>query len=512
MSAWRMRPPEALVGWVAGRLAQRWARWEADPAAAQGEALARIRREFRDTQLGRALGWPELGGLEQLRQAPVMEAGDLAPWVEEVWARNPRGWVAPEAQTYLIRSTGTSGQSKRLTYPKALARANHHFETAVALGHVAESGHRDLLGGHLLITSGPAILERAPSGVRLGYASGIATDLAPPWSEALVRPSRAVRHLSDPAARLAATIEEAAKLDVRVMTGIPAWVPAQLEGLLARARALGQRPRHMQDLWPLLRLYVWSGAPLGPYREQLRQLFGPGVAFREVYASGEAPLAWQVEEEAVGLRPFWGHTVLMLQEAHAPLDAPKRFLWEAELNRPYRLLVTSPGGLVHMRLGDLVAVTQAHPWRLRFLRREAEALTLATERAGLDQIGAALAAALGRLGLAPGPFAIAGVGPGERARPFYQLFLELPLGAETGLAQALDVALGEANHDYQALREGGAIGPPEVVPLRPGAWGAHLAGSKAFGQGKPVGIVREEAERRQLLAHRLMAGGSDGVT
>lgn len=504
----KLRPPAPLVAFLAKRFHAKALAEEAAPEATQAKALARIRREFAPTRLGQQQGLAGLTSLEALKAAPVLHAEELAELVEAVWQHNPPGLVAPEAQAYLMRTTGTSGQSKRMPYPAALARANKAFETAVAMAFVAESGFSRLLGGHFLITAGPSALERGPSGVKLGYGSGISTDLAPRWAGDLVRPSAEVRHLSLYAERLAATIAQAYPLDVRAMTGVPAWVPPQLEGFLARARAEGRPVAHMGELWENLRLYVWSGAPIGPYRDKLRGLFGPQVAFREAYAAGEAPLAYQCGEDEKGLRPFLSHTVLLLQDAEAPFDAPKLTLWEAELHRPYRLLPTTPGGLVNLRLGDVVAVTQKNPLRLRFLRRESEAIHLATEKAGLEQIQAAWQNACQAQGQALGPFAAEGVGPQQGRRPHYRLFVECPLEALHPLAQAFDEGMQRANHDYAGLRQAQALGPVELVGLAPGTLQAHLTATRAFGQGKPVALLGRPEEADALMALALGRSGT----
>ena len=109
------------------------------------------------------------------------------------------------------------------------------LELAVAMAFVHETGRDDILSGHFLITAGSSVIERGPSGVALGYPTGISTDMAPWWAGDLVRPSKDIRANTDYHSRLEATLQQAYDLDVRVMTGVPAWVPPQLERLMSMA-------------------------------------------------------------------------------------------------------------------------------------------------------------------------------------------------------------------------------------------------------------------------------------
>lgn len=489
-----LRPPplalRALAAWKEGQAL----REEQDLPRTQLATLARIRRRFGGTVLGQRQGLQSIRDLAELQQAPAHVAEDFLDLVEEVWAKNPPGLVSPHPVRYLMKTTGTSGQLKRMPYPDEAAQAHGALELAIATAYVAETGDAQVMGGHFLITAGTSVLERGPSGVALGYPTGISTDMAPWWTGDLALPTKDIRANADYHSRLEATLRQAYPKDVRVMTGVPAWVPPQLERLLEMAKAQERELAHVGELWPELRVYVWAGSPIGPYEALLRRLFGPKVRFREAYSAGEAPIAYQARQDDLGLRPLWSRCVFLLQDPSEGLDGPKLLPWEVELDRPYRLLVTTPGGVVNYHLGDLVVITQRHPLRLRFLRREVESLHLGAERAGLDQVQEAWGAACAGVGLPARPFVAEEVGPQGQARPHYRFHAELPPEALHALAEALEAALAERNPLIPGMRQAGLLGPLELVALAPGRLLEHLSRTKLFGQGKPTLLIRDPAE------------------
>lgn len=493
-----LRPPRLAVRALAAFQEARARRQEADPQGTQEATLAGIRRVFGGTVLGQRQALGSIRSLAELKAAPVSQAEGLQDLIELAWEKNPAGLMSPEPLRYLMKTTGTSGQTKKMPYPLQAARAHGALELAIATAFIHETGKDNLLSGHFLITAGSSVIERGPTGVALGYPTGISTDMAPWWAGDLVRPSKDIRANSDYHSRLEATLQQVYPLDIRVMTGVPAWVPPQLERLMAMAAERGHGMTTARDLWPNLSLYVWAGSPIGPYESLLRRLFGPEVAFREVYSAGEAPIAYQAREHDAGLRPFLSHTVFLLQDPAEGFDAPKLALWEAELDKPYRLLPTTPSGVVNLNLGDLVVVTQKSPLRLRFFRREVEAFHLGAERAGLDQVADAWAESCRAAGLEPGPFVAEGVAPDGTVRPYYRLHAEVPVEALPQLLMGLEKGLGDRNPLINSMRSADLLGPMELVAMAPGSLLSHLATTKLFGQGKPSVLLRDPAEGESL--------------
>ena len=175
-----MRPPAALLRLYAARLSAVAARGDADPAAAQQRTLARILRTYAGTELGRLQGFDRVRGSAEFRRTVRVSTPDTTRELfERVLADNPPDAVTPGKLGYMARCSGTSGVPKLVPYPPALIKAFKAFETAISMRHMQAAGRYDLLQGKLLITTGTPALAPAANGLRLGYGTGIMTDLAP---------------------------------------------------------------------------------------------------------------------------------------------------------------------------------------------------------------------------------------------------------------------------------------------------------------------------------------------
>lgn len=496
-----MRPPHWALRLAAARDWARVRRGLADPAAAQAAVLRRLLAIYADTEIGRALGLSSVTGpADFARRVPVTDESFYAPYHERVRDTNAPGIATPRALRYMARTSGTTRVSKFLPYPEVLIRAFKTFETRVTLHAMRDLGRFDLLDGQLLITSSAPSYERTPQGLTIGSSSGIMTLLAPAFARTLVRPTPDVLALMDWQSKIEATARQALPLDIRVMTGIPVFVVPILERLLALAAEAGRPARHVRDLWPNLTVYYWSGAPIAMYEARLRALFGPGVHFREIYSATEAPIAYQYRNGEPGLLMNLEHAYFEFQEADAPLDAPRIGVADVRVGVPYRLLVSTLGGLFAYRLGDVIEFTATAPPCLRVLGREVEELNLASEKMPRRVLEAALAAAQQATGVTVADYLVAPP-PEADATPAYHWYLELAAPTDlAAFARALDDELRRRHNYYQALRAQDAVlGPCVASALPPGTLDAFVLATRPFGQGKPVRLHGDRAVPDRLL-------------
>ncbi|HEY9723439.1 MAG TPA: GH3 auxin-responsive promoter family protein [Oscillatoriaceae cyanobacterium] len=498
-----MRPPHWAMRLAAARDWARVRRGLADPAATQSAVLRRILRLYRDTELGRTLDLATIDGPAAFaRRVPVTDEAFYAPFHERVRETNAAGVATPRALRYMARTSGTTRVSKYLPYPEELIRAFKTFETRVTLHAMRDLGRYDLLDGQLLITSSAPSYERTAEGLTIGSSSGIMTLLAPAFARTLVRPTPDVLALTDWQAKIEATARQALPLDIRVMTGIPLFVVPILERLLALAAEAGRPAANARELWPNLTVYYWSGASIALYEARLRALFGPGVHFREIYSATEAPIAYQHRDGEPGLLVNLEHAYFEFQEAEAPADAPRLGVADVRVGVPYRVLVTTLGGLFAYRLGDVVEFVSTAPLCLRVLGREVEELNLASEKMPRRVLEAALADAAQACAVSVRDYFIAP--PADtRAVPAYHWYLELSEPADlTGLGRALDEALRSRHNYYRAIRADNAVlGPCVAHALPPGTLDAYVLDTRPFGQGKPVKLYGDRTLPDRILAY-----------
>jgi hypothetical protein len=478
-----VRPPHFALRLYAAYLARRTARALAHPARAQEALLRRIVALYAPTELGRLLGLDRVTGPATFRQVvPLTDADFYDPLFQRVHAENPPDAVTQGRLEFLARSSRTTRAAKFIPYPRVLIQAFKAFETALAMHQMRETGNYGLLDGRLLITAGSPVVERTASGLTVGFASGIMAALAPKLAAEIVLPSRKTLELTDWQAKIEATLEEAIAQDVRVMTGIPTWVVPILERLRERT---GKRTA--REVWPNLAVYYWSGCPIGVYEPRLRELFGPEVAFREVYSAAEAPVAYQWRLNEPGL-------VLDVERTYFEfLDGEhRRTLSEVEVGKPYRLVVSSLGGLCAYRLEDVIEVMSLDPPLIRFLGREIEEMNLGGEKLPIRVMRQALA------GWNVDNFFVA---PSEGGKA-YQLYIEGDVDL-AALAAAVDERLQAAHALYANLRRNDvALGPLVATRIPPGTIQRFVGGNRQFGQGKFLHLYDTREIPEQILLCR----------
>jgi hypothetical protein len=248
-------------------------------------------------------------------------------------------------------------------------------------------------------------------------------------------------------------------------------------------------------LWPRLALLsMWTDAQaahaVGPARRR----------FEGVEIQGKGLLA---TEGVVTLPLFNAPAPVLAVRSHfyefvdpEKPEARPRLAHELEQDREYVVLLSTSGGLLRYRLGDLVRVegfVDATPC-LRFMGRADAVSDLVGEKLAATRVTAVLDVTLPPLfGGARPRFVM--LAPEWEAPPAYRLFLETDAPDErlTEAAEATERALREGFH-YRYARELGQLGPVRAVRVREGAR-QYEARCMALGQRagdiKPADLHRQ---------------------
>jgi GH3 auxin-responsive promoter len=222
-------------------------------------------------------------------------------------------------------------------------------------------------------------------------------------------------------------------------------------------------------LWPRLSLLsMWTDA-------QAAHAVGPACRrFEGVEVQGKGLLAtegvvtlplFDVPAPALAVR---SHFYEFADPEHP--DARPRLAHELEQGRDYVVLLSTSGGLLRYRLGDLVRVegfVGATPC-LRFMGRADAVSDLVGEKLAATRVTAVLAATLPELFGGSRPrFAM--LAPEWEAPPAYRLFVETdaPDDQLARAAEAIERALHEGYH-YRYARELGQLGPVRAVRVTEG--------------------------------------------
>jgi hypothetical protein len=265
-----------------------------------------------------------------------------------------------------------------------------------------------------------------------------------------------------------------------------------------RARVLRQALKEGlsgKALWPGLELLsMWTDAQaahaVGPVRRRFEgvEIQGKGLLATEGVIT--LPL-FDVPAPVLAVRSHFYE----FADPERP-EARPRLAHELEQGREYVVLLSTSGGLLRYRLGDLVRVEGAAGATpcLRFLGRADAVSDLVGEKLAATRVTAVLDAVLPLLWDGARPrFAM--LAPEWESPPAYRLFLETdaPDARLAEAAEAIERSLREGYH-YRYARELGQLGPVKAVRVTEGArrYEARcIALGQRAGDIKPVDLHRQ---------------------
>jgi hypothetical protein len=385
---------------------------------------------------------------------------------------------------YLALSSGTtSGTTKYIPVsPEMLASNRRAALTTLALFLAARPG-TPLFGGRLFFLGGSTDLQNLAAGrgpaVLAGDLSGIVAREVPPLLRPYTFPPLELALLSDWDAKMDRLAEQAARLPITVLSGVPSWLLVLFDRL---RRVTGKA--HVADVWPGLRLVLHGGASFEPYRGWFHQRVGsPAVCFQETYPASEGFVA--AEDPRYGLlRLLPDHDIFFEFVPRDELGGgrPARHTAaEVQTGVHYAVALTTCAGLWSYLLGDTVLFERRDPPLLRFTGRTKQFLSAFGEHLIGAEVEWAVAAAARESGTAVVDFHAGPVfskAHGEPGRHRFLVDFAAP-PAPAALAcfgHALDAELCRLNEDYAAHRRGDlAMRPPQVLAVPQGGFAQWLS-------------------------------------
>lgn len=356
----------------------------------------------------------------------------------------------------------------------------------------------------MLMLGGSTRLSRNARGIPYGDLSGIAVSRIPWFLQPLYEPGRALALESDWNAKVRGIARRLAHADVRLVTGIPSWCQVLFEEV-CRQREVSR----VSLAWPGLRAFVHGGVSIDPHIPLLSEQLPPDTWMMEVYPASEIFLA-------VGTRPWH------LREGRAPdlelltdHGAYLEFLPEEDVRRPeravgaqdleagglYRVLATTPGGLVRYELGDLVE--GRGPGLVRFAGRIRTRISVFGEHVEATRLAEALAEAARATDSVVREWHVAPVLPSRgnpQGRHEWWVEFQRPPSDADRFERVLDDVLRRSVLDYEAHRTGNVqLLPPRLVPVPEGVFLRALARRGKLGGQNKVPAAWNDRSWAELL-------------
>jgi hypothetical protein len=437
---------------------RRVAKWMDDPDTEQRRLLLDLTRTAARTRFGRD---HDFGGIRSVAdfqaRVPLRTFAELEPY----WRRLRSGeadvtWPG-RIPLYAITS-GSTGSAKLVPVSASGLSGFLRAGRDILCHYIAATGDTDLFCGKFLYLGGSRALAPSGDGTMLGDLSGIVAEETPRIYRPFCLPSPRVHAIADWEAKLEAVADEAWDADVRAVSGIPSWLLALFERVLARRRAMRLPAQTLADVWPNLSLIVHGGVNFAPYRPLFARLAGKAVRTLEIYLCSEGFLA--IED-----RPGSGDLLLRMDAGlfheFVPVQClgdpspPRHWVSNVETGIDYAIAVSSASGLWGAYIGDTVRFESLRPHRLRFTGRTEQFLNAFGEHLSGADVESALVKACAISGADVVDFHVAPIYPTETSlQRGHEWFVEFarPPESPTGFVAALDAELRQRNVDYDEHR------------------------------------------------------------
>jgi hypothetical protein len=543
--------PLTLSPWLLGVLqaalapqALRFHRALAHPERAQQLCLTRVLRAVQGSQqAARIAGFERLRSPRDFQQAvPLSTPDSVREHVESLAAGSPRV-LTREPLVRFEPSGGSSGASKLVPVTRGLL-AEFHSALAPML--------YDLLASRPALRQGPSYWSLSPIGRKQGRTPGgtpVGTVEDSAWFPRPLQPLLARVFAVPGAVALLPDVESCRYVSLWHLVAcedlafISVWNPSFLSLLMDALERHGERlaedlergtcsplpegegtSSSMQEILSRMTFTPRPGRAR-VLREALREgLTGkrlwPRLALLSLWTDAQAahvvgPACRRfpgVEVQGKGLLATEGVITLPLFGAPAPVLAVRSHFYEfadperpearpllaheLEQGRTYVVLLSTSGGLLRYRLGDLVRVEgfhQATPC-LRFIGRADAVSDLVGEKLAATRVSTVLEAVLPPL-FGGQRLAFAMLAPEWESPPAYRLFLESEAAPSllAEAARAVEHALCEGYH-YRYARELGQLGPVQAVRV---AEGARRYEARCMSLGQRAGDIKPMDLHRQ---------------
>lgn len=297
--------------------------------------------------------------IERFRELPLEGYDDVRTYIGRC-ANGESDVMFPGQTLALAQTSGTTSdtESGERYIPQGRRLLAHHARGgAAALSRLSRTAGPEIFAGRMLMLGGSTKLERNAAGIPAGDLSGIAVSRIPWFLSPLYEPGRKLALESDWTSKVRGIAARLSRSDVRLVTGIPSWCQVLFQEVCADRKC-----QSVREAWPGLRAFVHGGVSVDPYVPMLREQLSPDTWMMEVYPASEAFIAvgarpWRLREErSPDLELLTAHDVYLEFLREDLVDRPELAVGAEDLESGalYRVLLTTPGGLVRHQIGDLV--------------------------------------------------------------------------------------------------------------------------------------------------------------
>lgn len=464
-----------------------------DPVATQQAVLKQLVRFGGDTTFGREHRIHEVRDHQGLVQAvPLRDYEGFRPYMDRIlFGEDDVLW--PGKPLYFCKTSGTTSGAKYI--PITTESLPNHIGSArrALLAYIAHSGRADFVDGKMIFLQGSPVLDRSRR-IPIGRLSGIVANHVPAYLLKNRMPSFATNSIPDWETKVEAIVGETMSADMRLISGIPAWVQMYFERLLART---GKAT--VQEVFPHFSLFVYGGVNYAPYRSRMEALIGGSVPSVELFPASEGFIAYQDKDNDDGLLLVLDNGIYFGFVPMQGNDRRPRSIAEVELDTQYALVLYTNAGLWGYEIGDTVKFTSLTPPRIKVTGRTKHFTSAFGEHVIAEEVEGALKDAIAAVPCEVAEFTVAPqLAPPNGGLPYHEWHIEFaaPPVDMPRFAAAMDEALQKRNPYYKDLITGKVLQPLVITSVARGGFAAWM---KARGMNDAQSKVPRLANDRRYV-------------
>ncbi len=475
-----------------------------DPVATQQATLHNLVQAAKNTAFGKDHAFNSIQShSDWVKHVPVRDYEGLKPYVERI-RQGEKDVLWPGIPAYFCKTSGTTSGAKYIPLSKEAVPLHVNAAKLALLCYVNETGKADFLDGKMIFLQGSPELDdedRIPT----GRLSGITAHWVPNYLQRNRLPSYETNCIDDWETKVDAVVEETHHADMRLISGIPAWVQMYFERLLEKS---GKST--IAELFPNFSLFVYGGVNFEPYRPIFKKLMGKDIASVETFPASEGFIAFQDSQKADGLLLNLDagiyYEFIPLTEIHN--ENPTRLnLADVKLGVNYALILNTNSGLWGYNIGDTVKFVSLKPHRLIVSGRIKHFTSAFGEHVIAEEVESTMKETLELFHASVNEFHLAPqVEPKEGELPYHEWFIEFDnsTGNLDAMRMRMDQLMQDKNPYYKDLIAGNVLQPLKITRVKPGGFNTMMKSrGKLGGQNKIPRLANDRSVANLLSDHTL---------
>lgn len=463
-----------------------------DPVTTQAAVLKELVRFGGDTSFGREHKIHGVQSHADLVQAvPLRDYEGFKPYIDRVkFGEEDVLW--PGKPLYLCKTSGTTSGAKYIPITKESLPNHIGSARRALLAYIAHSGKADFVDGKMIFLQGSPVLDKSTH-IPSGRLSGIVANHVPAYLLKNRMPSYTTNTISDWETKVETIVSETMREDMRLISGIPAWVQMYFERLLSRTGKAS-----VKEVFPNFSLFVYGGVNYAPYRSRMESLIGASVPSVELFPASEGFIAYQDRSNEEGLLLVLDNGIYFGFIPMHGADRRPRSIAEVELNTQYALVLYTNAGLWGYEIGDTVKFVSLSPPRIVVTGRTKHFTSAFGEHVIAEEVEGALKDAMAEMPCEVAEFTVAPQLAPLEGLPYHEWHIEFaaPPVDLSRFAASIDSALQKRNVYYRDLITGKVLRPLMIRSLQRGAFTSWM---KARGMNDAQSKVPRLANDRRYV-------------